>query len=254
MGNLLDTGMIQPLRKNHVYRFLRSDRLPSELPAWECHIHTCYTDGEMSVKEAVDRALDIGLSRLIFTEHTEPWRARSQNWFSEYVEAIRTERLRVGEQLDIVIGLEVAAIDFKMGLEMTPEMERDVEYVLGTAHRYPGLEGRVRDLTHLQAIDLEYRTLMALANNPRVDTIAHIGGTCQKYCGPFPFDLVEEIICEASLHGVAIDLNSSYHKPLSKYLELCQKYSAWIVPGSDAHRVDDIGRAYRLLEAEIYGH
>jgi putative hydrolase len=182
----------------------------------------------MSVKEAVDQAIAIGLSGLIFTEHTEPWRARSRNWFSEFATAIRVERERVGDLLDIIIGLEAPAIDFEIGLEMTPEMEMEVEYVLGTAHRYPELNGRVRDLSHHQAVDLEYRTLMALARNPQIDTIAHIGGTCQKYCGPFPIDLVEDIICEATANGVAIDLNSCYHKPLSTYMELCRNHRAWI--------------------------
>jgi histidinol phosphatase-like PHP family hydrolase len=205
------------MRNNNLSLFLRADRLPSDLPAWECHVHTCYTDGEMSVREAVDEALTLGLSRIIFTEHTEPWRAQSTNWFSEYTAVIHAERKRVGDQIEIVIGLEAAAIDFENGLEMTPEMERDVEYVLGTVHRYPGIKGRVRDLSHHQAIELEFRTLLALARNPRVNTIAHIGGTCQQYCGLFPIDMVEEIIREATEHHVAIDLNSRYLKPLSKY-------------------------------------
>jgi putative hydrolase len=240
----------QILPENSKYLFLRADHISSDLPAWECHVHTFYTDGEMSVREAVDKALTIGLSRIIFTEHTEPWRAKSTSWFSEYTSEIRKERNRVGDEIEIIIGLEVAAIDFEYGLEMSPEMACEVEYILGTAHRYPGIKGRVRDLSHQQAIDLEFRTLISLTRNPRVNTIAHIGGTCQQYCGPFPIDLVEEIIREATEHGVAIDLNSRYHKPLSKYLDLCRKHHAWIMPGSDAHRLDEIGQAFKILKAE----
>lgn len=240
-------------RSDSSIQFLRGDDLPSKLPAWECHVHTSYTDGEMSVREAVDKAVELGLSRLVFTEHTEPWRARSRNWFPAYAAEIRAERDRIGGQLDIVIGLEAAATDFEIGLEMTPDMEMEVEYILGTAHRYPGLEGRVRDLPHSKAVDLEFRTLLALARNPRVDAIAHIGGTCQTYCGEFPIELAEEIICEATAHGVAIDLNSHYHKPIRTYLDLCKKHGALIVPGSDAHHLDEIGQAYRILETEHNG-
>lgn len=227
---------------------LKADQFVQELPAWEYHVHTNYTDGEISVREAVDRALAVGLTRLVFTEHTEPWRARSPDWFKQYVIAIRMERERVRDQIELLIGLEVPAIDFKDGLEMTSEMEMEAEWIMGTAHRYPSLEGRVRDLSHSKAIDLEFHTLMALAQNPRVDAIAHIGGTCQKYCGPFPFDLTEQVIREATANGKAIDLNSSYHKPISAYLELCIKHGAWIIPGSDAHRADEIGRAIRILK------
>lgn len=243
-------GRISPADQQRL--FLKADQLPQELPAWEYHVHTNYTDGETSVREAVDRALALGLTRLVFTEHTEPWRARSSDWFLKYITAIRMERARVGEQLDILIGLEVPAIDFKDGLEITYEMEKEAELILGTAHRYPNLEGRVRDLSHRQAIDLEFHTLMALARNPRVDAIAHIGGTCQKYCGPFPLDFTEEIIREATANGKAIDLNSSYHKPISTYLDLCIKQGAWIIPGSDAHRADEIGQAIRILRDQLH--
>lgn len=229
--------------------FLKADQLPGKLPAWEYHVHTCYTDGEMSVQEAVDGALAMGLTRLVFTEHTEPWRARSPDWFPRYVADIWKERERVGNQLEILIGLEVPATDFDCGLELTPEMDREVEYILGTAHRYPGIQGRVRDLSHSQAIDLEFRTLVALVSNPNIDAVAHIGATCQLYCGPFPVDLEETIIRESVAHGVAIEINSKYHKPISSHLNLCRKYGAWVIPGSDAHSLGEIGQAVKLLES-----
>ena len=235
-------------RNHREHFFLKANQLPDKLPAWEYHLHTHHTDGQMSVRAALDRALEIDLTRLVFTEHTEPWRAQSPNWFNKYTTEIQAERERVGDQLEILIGLEAPAIDFECGLELTDEMEQKAEFILGTAHRYPGIEGRVRDLSHNQAMELEFRTLMALTRNPRVDAIAHIGATCQTYCGPFPMNCVETIIREAVAHDVAIELNSCYHKPMSSYLSLCQKHGAWIIPGSDAHSINEIGQAIKMLE------
>jgi histidinol phosphatase-like PHP family hydrolase len=66
-------------------------------------------------------------------------------------------------------------------------------------------------------------------------------------------DFVEEIIKEATDQGVAIDLNARYHEPISGYLGLCRKYGAWIIPGSDAHRLEEIGKGFQRLKFASYG-
>jgi histidinol phosphatase-like PHP family hydrolase len=215
------------------------------VPRWDCHVHTHYTDGEPSVDAAVLRAIECGLERIIFTEHTEPWQARYAGWFADYLADIRTSQRKYSGQIEIVAGVEAPAIDFDGGLELTDEMVGNAEFILGAAHRYPGM-GHVKtgDLGVTAAIDLEFRTLMALAVNPRIHAIAHLGGTCATYCGAFPADLTREVIRTATAHGVPVEINPQYHRPLETFLRLCLEEDAFVTFGSNAHTLDQIGSVH----------
>jgi histidinol phosphatase-like PHP family hydrolase len=123
---------------------------------------------------------------------------------------------------------------------------------LGAAHRYPGIEGRkVSELGNNEAIDLEFRTLMGLATNPMIHSIAHMGGTCSKYCTPFPPHLMREVIQQAVKNNIAIEINPVYHRPLKNFIELCAEENANITLGSNAHGFNDIGMIVRKIKDEI---
>lgn len=229
--------------------FIRAaDLKKMTIPAWEFHVHTSYTDGRASVSECVKAAIDKGIERLVFTEHTEPWQAHDSDWFMKYVEDINRERDRFNDAIELLIGIEAPAISFDGELEMTSEMEKYAEFILGAAHRYPDLgKRRVQDLNTEEALEMEFNTLMALCKNPQVDAIAHIGATCSKYCGPFPLKLTREVVKSATASGKAIEINHGYHKPLEDYLNICVEEDALIIPGSNAHDPDWIGNVYRAL-------
>lgn len=229
---------------------IQATELLTYIPAWECHVHTCFSDGQASVLDCASRAYDLGLTRIIFTEHTEPGKVLEPSWFNQYVAAVREAAQVYSGSLEVLLGLEVPATDFKNGLELTQEMHNTADFILGTAHRYPGLEGRrVRDLPPKECIELEFQTLMALARNPDIDAIAHIGGTCGQYCTPFPRDLAWEVIRTATQSGIAIELNFRYHKPMAGMLELCIQAGARVTIGSDAHALKDIGAGFEALRA-----
>lgn len=234
---------------------LPAAELAPPLPAWELHVHTRFSDGRAEVEEYVQRALETGIRRLAFTEHCEPDKVRP-GWFPVYLRKVRETARYYRGRLEIVCGLEVPAADFQGGLVATGEMLAQVDFVLGCAHRYPGLEGRrVRDLSLAEAVELEYRTLMALAGSPRVQAIAHLGGTCRRYAGPFPLELAAEVIGKAARHGVAIELNSRYHDPryLAGLLAICRREGARVTWGSDAHTTGELGQAHRALERILGG-
>src|SRR5690606_20064108 len=137
------------------------------------------------------------LEAIAFTEHTEAWHHTNPEWFSEYTKEIKENREIFKDKIKAYIGIEAPAISFEGELEATKEMFDEAEFILGAAHRYPGIEGRkVSELENNEAIDLEFKTLMALANNPLIHSIAHIGGTCSKYCTPFPVQLMRDVIQE----------------------------------------------------------
>ncbi len=245
MGNLIN-------RYNKNYALNVKDLLKGEIPLWDFHIHTSFTDGKNTVEENVEAAKDQNLSRIIFTEHTEPWQATYQDWFKDYVDQINFFRKKYADSIEILIGVECPAVSFDGDLEITDDMREHCHFILGAAHRYPGMEGRrVKDLEAKEAIDLEYRTLMGLCGNHKeVDALAHIGATCSKYAGVFPSNLLRDIIKKATSNHIAIELNHWYHKPTSEFLQICAEENAFMTLGSNAHDKKHIGAVAKHLKEQ----
>ncbi|MFH1004445.1 MAG: PHP domain-containing protein [Bacteroidota bacterium] len=222
--------------------FLTYQQLKTFVPKWDYHLHSTFTDGKNTIEEMVNHALAIGMERIIFTEHTEPWLSQD-GWFAEYVKQIRFFQKKEKGNIEILIGIESPAMDYETSLEMTDEMDKHCDFILGAAHRYPGIgDKKIKDLSINDSIDFEFRTLMALAHNPKIDAIAHIGATCTKYCGKFPEELMKKVIAAASKNGIAIEINHAYHSPIYKFLIMCKEKNTILTIGSNAHKKEDIGK------------
>lgn len=229
--------------------FVKASSLEYNVPKFDYHIHANFADGEASIKESVLRAIEIGLERIIFTEHSEPWLMKNPDWFSKYCTEIEKEQLAFDKEIEILIGIEAPAIDLQGGLSLDNVLLSKCDYVLGAAHRYPGLkEGeRVKDLNTDRAVELEYETLMALAENTNIHAIAHIGATCMKYVNAFPEDMIRSVIKKATKNNIAIEINDRYHQPLNNFINICKEEDAWVVLGSNAHNIKEIGSVYNSL-------
>jgi len=204
------------------------------------------------VEQVFEKAIEFGLEAIAFTEHTESWHNSDPEWFSQYCKEIRECREIFKDKIKAYIGIEAPAISFEGELGATKEMFYEAEFILGAAHCYPGIEGRkVSDLGNNEAIDLEFRTLMGLAANPMINSIAHMGGTCSKYCTPFPTHLMREVIRQAVKNNIAIEINPVYHRPLKNFIEVCAEENASITLGSNAHGYYDIGMIVRKIKDEI---
>ena len=225
------------------------------VPKWDFHIHTNYTDGKATVQQVFEKGIQAGLDVIVFTEHTEPWRTSASQWFLNYVAEIEKVRMIFQDEIKVFVGIEANAISFDGEVEVTAQMREKSEFILGAAHRYPGLVDRkITDLSASEAIELEYKTLMGLAISDEIDAIAHIGATCTKYCAPFPLNFMREIIRTAVKSGIAIEVNPIYHNPLITFLELCAEENALVTLGSNAHGFGDIGLVVRYLQGIVNHH
>ncbi|MBF0165682.1 MAG: PHP domain-containing protein [Magnetococcales bacterium] len=230
--------------------FYPADRPMTELPCWEYHLHSDHSDGLSTVAEGIATARARGIERLIFTEHTEPDLVGGPGWFTHYTRAVRTLRETMADGMEVVIGLEVPLLDFSGQLLATEEMLAESEFILGAVHAYPGHGWDLNGIAPEQAIELEFRALLALTDHPLVDAIAHPGGVCDKYVTPFPMALFEEVVIRAKAQGKAIELNPAYQEPIGPFLEICRRHGVWLSPGSNAHHPDRIGHAWEVLRAE----
>lgn len=227
--------------------FYPANQPMSELPYWEHHVHSNFSDGSMPVAHIIKRAQAKGIQRLIFTEHTEPELTAGPDWFWAYIKTIKQLRQTADNAMTVMIGLEVPILDFEGHLLISDAMHAETEFILGAVHAYPGHGWNLDHIEPARAIELEFRGLLTLARHPLVDAIAHPGGVCDKYVTPFPIELFDEVVCEAVAHGKAIELNPAYHQPMESYLAICRKRGALISPGSNAHHPDDMGLAWEVL-------
>ena len=238
-----------PMQRPHSeLSFFAADAMDTQpFPRWEHHVHSVFSDGSSTLAELVEYARTLGITRLIFTEHTEPELTDGVGWFDRYW--LEANRLRQQEQggMEILFGLEVPIIDFDGGLLLEDKMADKAEFILGAVHAYPGYGWTMGTLPPKQAIELEFNGLMSLAENPRIDAIAHPGGVCHKHATPFPMTLFEEVVRKATSNGIAIELNPAYQQPIAPYLEICCRHRALISPGSNAHHLEEIGWAYHEL-------
>ncbi|MEO5331522.1 MAG: PHP domain-containing protein [Magnetococcus sp. YQC-5] len=221
----------------------------SELPFWEHHVHSDFSDGSATAAEVIGVARTKGIKRLIFTEHTEPELTAGPGWFRAYVDTVQALRREVVDEMAVLIGLEVPILDFSGHLLINDEMVSEVEFILGAVHAYPGYGWNLERIEPERAIDLEFRGLLSLTRHPLVDAIAHPGGVCHKYVTPFPMELFDEVVCQAVAHGKAIELNPAYQQPMAPYLDICRKRGALISPGSNAHHPGEAGMAWEELQS-----
>ncbi|MBF0270973.1 MAG: PHP domain-containing protein [Magnetococcales bacterium] len=233
--------------------FYPADRPLAQLPRWEYHVHSDFSDGASSVSKTMAVARAKGIERLIFTEHTEPELVAGPGWFERYARTVRDLRRSEAGGMEVVLGLEVPILDLEGNLLATEEMLTESEFILGAVHAYPGYGWDLSGIDPARAIDLEFRSLLALIDHPRVHAIAHPGGVCSKYVTPFPMALFEEVVIRAKAQGKGLELNPAYHYPMGPFLEICRRHGVLLAPGSNAHHPDEIGLAWKVLrETEVW--
>lgn len=219
------------------------------VPRHDLHLHTDFTDGQPTLAEYVDKAIEIGIEHIGFPEHCN----LSTTWLSRFAPAVDTERRRAAGRVMIHWGVEAKGMDTRGTLAANPEMIEAAEYVLGAFHssqtsiKFPHLQ---RD----EAIEMEYLVIRGMLTARACHAIAHPGGLSTKFHGGFDGSLFDQLARHASDNGVALELNPGYGGDIGKQLATCIKYGTRVVLGSNAHEISDLGRVIRTLEALPSNH
>jgi putative hydrolase len=223
----------------------------TRVPAWDCHLHTCHDDGQGDLARMITSALRRRLERIVFTAHTESIAGRPENWFERYRQAVQEAKQAYAGRLEILLGVEAPAADNTLGILATDEILKHAEFVLGAAHRYPKTPARLRtrDLGADDLRKLETETALMLCENPHIDAIAHVGGTCSAWGAPLDREAWRLILRRAAARRRAVEINARYHRPLAGVLPLFAEAEVRVTLGSDAHRPEDAGLIVRLLRS-----
>lgn len=217
------------------------------IPALEGHVHTNYTDGQNSVAEMAEAAVEAGLEVLVFTEHVN----RGSTWFWDFLKEVQEVQGKYRDKLKIYSGLEAKALNWWGELDATPEMMEAADVVMGVVHTYTDHEGNPYDMSkvcHSDAIKIETAALLGLLWKGQIDILGHPGGTCIKHFGPYNLSIIRGIIRDAAVKGKAVEISSRYHQNWPVLYDLCKENECKLSFGSDAHSAAEIGLMYKKFK------
>lgn len=221
------------------------------------HIHTLlcgHAAPDMIVLNILKRAEIVGLRRIAITEHVhEPAHL-------ERINRIRQEIIRYQGPLEVVLGIEIDADSKREDGSLVASTD-DVDYVVAATHHYPG--GKHWWFEKLTMSDSQRRNIYRrwfdwikrIAENQRVHTISHPGvflaqnDLTNAFEGRVLKDFADLFRCLAR-HGKAVELNELAGTKLSvkhrqtypRLIQMAVEAGVPIVIGSDAHRLEAIGR------------
>jgi histidinol-phosphatase (PHP family) len=236
------------------------------------HLHSTHSkDGQNTVAEVCEAALERGLREVCFTEHVDFDRGDEAYGFLDwpaYAAAIAEARGRLGDRLVIRMGLE---FDFRRAYGAEPGevlAGMPCDFRLGSVHSAAGYHlWRLYQETEgldVRAIQAEYLAeIEALVASGLATAIGHFDYLYKQLpalVGPYRdggyWQRAEGILRQCVARGTALEVNTHHMLDrglaLAADVEVLRRYRAlggrWVTVGSDAHRRHEV--AGNFAEAE----
>lgn len=231
--------------------FLRYSEMKRAVCNQEMHTHTTQTDGKGTIVQVLERAVEVDLAEIAFTEHV---RADS-DWFPGFAAEVR--KLSAATSLRTLVGAEVRITDFNGSLDVSRKIREDCDILLASVHRFPDREGKrmnFADVPKDELAEIEFNLAMGLLRKGDADVLAHPGGMSCRWLGSFPDEYYLALVKEAARCGVAIEINSSYTKDLGRFLTFLEETDPHVSIGSDAHLLSQVGECRDKLKELLWNH
>jgi len=198
-------------------------RYTDYLSSAEWHIHTKYSDGRDDIKDYCQRAVEIGIPLVAFTEHVR--RNLSYN-FSSFLKDIEAAR----EEFDLIILSGCEAKVLPSGeLDVDDVVLRAVDYPIFSFHSFP------------DDLELYVKCLKSALMNPYVNAWAH-PGTLSGQKIDLPARSLAEVFILMKEREVLLEINRKYDLPKERWVKMAKRYGVKTVKGSDAHCIEDLVR------------
>lgn len=217
-----NTGEIEAAQKGKLPKLIKYGSLKGDL-----QIHTDWSDGEHSLREMAEAAIDAGLSYIGITNHSKSLQVaggldekRLEKQFDEIDASNKTYK----EKLTILKSAEVDIL--KDGsLDMSNELLSRLDYALVTVHTHA-------KITQSEMTD---RIVEAL-KNPYVDILGHPTGRLVLKRKAYEVD-IDEVMKAAKVYGVAMEINAHPERLDIKdtYIREAVRMGVKLVISSDAH-------------------
>jgi len=188
----------------------------------EWHVHTNYTDGRNSVFEICERAKELGIPLLAFTEHV---RRKLTYDFNEFLSDIERAREEFPE-LIILSGIEAKVLP-DGSLDVEDEIIKQVDYPIFAFHSFP----RNRELY--------VECLKKAIKNRYVNAWAHPGLFLRRMEVSLTVDELREIFKLMKEHDVLLEINRRYKLPEKEWVNLAGHMGIRMVRGDDVHSIGE---------------
>jgi putative hydrolase len=228
---------------------------------FDLHTHTHFSDGEGTVQEKVEKAVELGLDLIAITDHfDEPLNHRmTVQQLQELSKIVKGKEYSIPVLLGIETGIEGS---------VPLELQGQVDFIIRSIHylRKPVQAKSPYDPLYWEAYKEEILALLRAGG----DVLGHVEGymplplgdlkttfeerremereVAQKF---FTKDWQEEVARLATKHRVAIELHSFTKTPRLDFIRLCQEEGCIFSVGSDAHPTYNVGQidwAFEVIE------
>ncbi len=234
------------------------------------HIHSKFsTDSKMDAEEACKRAVEIGLTGVVFTDHVDYDYPDFDNSFlinlDEYFEVFTALKDKWKEKLDVLIGVEMGFQPHALNQINRVLPQYPFDFVINSVHiidhmdPYTGVFFRGRTQQQSYERYLQEILLSAVAYE-NYDVIGHIGYAARY--GDFEdkplryadySDLLDQILKAVIARGKGIEINTSglrsdLKQPLPGY-DVFKRYfelgGEIVTVGSDSHLTEHMGHSFK---------
>lgn len=189
----------------------------------EWHIHTKYSDGENSIFGYCEKANELKLSLIAFTEHVR----KDLNYdFGKFLEDIERARKKFPE-LIILSGCEAKVLP-DGELDIDEENLRKVDYPIFAFHSFPA------------DLDLYVECIRKAIKNRFVNTWAHPGLFLKKNNLKINEKSLLDILKLLKRNDVLLEINRKYDLPPEDWNDPIKRLRINKINGNDIHSVSEI--------------
>lgn len=223
---------------------------------YDLHIHTeyCGHAPTMTIEAIINAAEQKQLETIAITAHI---------FTVEHLQLIPKIKNRLAEiktDVNVIIGAEVDADGFRTDGKLITDDLDDIPYVLGSIHYIPSTgiypaSPQDNPLSDEEFLEAWQSTLIGLASNERLDTIAHPGrlAACSVDMDIYFDDMLAVFQTAAELsakNNICWELNDlneekipqKIHERWSQIYRIAIDAGVKLIYGSDAHKPQEIGK------------
>lgn len=206
------------------------------------HLHTNYTDGSASPAEMADAASLNGIAEMLFTEHVR----HTSTFWPDFKRDVDDQKK---PNLNTLTGIETKVLDMDGSLDCPTAIVPMCDAIVASVHRPPDTQGANswHEIDVKSAVELEFRMAMSIVNKSRANILAHPMGMTVSRLGLQPLDQLYALARACKETDKAFELNTRYCANPKTWIDIVTSAGCSVSIGSDAHRTEDVGSAWRLF-------
>lgn len=220
-----DNGEIEAARQNRLPELIVMDDIVADL-----HMHTTYSDGQLSVREMAEQARRRGRTHIVITDHSRSLGVANGLSIERLMalgEEVRAVNADLGDQITVLWGTEMD-INADGSLDYPDDVLARLDFVIASLHT--GLQ---------QPQDQVTLRLLNAIRNPHVDLIGHPRAQQIPDREPVAADM-DAVLAAAREHLTALEINANPRRLdlEAGYARRAVEMGIALAINTDAHQAD----------------